>query len=172
MFNRFSEYVTFKQVRQRLAGNDHSMYNVLTKVIPAMEGGISRVLLRGTLVSSPLNIFSASLGWEAYETSRKFLVEKTGSHSLTISLISGSWAGAIDVLLTRPLSVIMARFQTNQRKQTFLSCARQIVAEEGYGALYKGFTSQMLSNVPRMAVFYGFYSTFVTWAKQASAKPD
>jgi hypothetical protein len=157
------------QVRQRLAGNDHSMFNVLTRVIPAMEGGITRVLLRGTLVSSPLNIFSASLGWEAYETSRKFLIDKTGSHSLTISLISGSWAGAIDVLLTRPLSVIMSRFQTNQRKQGFFSCAKQIIAEEGYGALYKGFTSQMLSNVPRMAVFYGFYSTFVTWAKQASS---
>ena len=160
------------QVRQRLAGNDHSMFNVLTKVIPAMEGGITRVLLRGTLVSSPLNIFSASLGWEAYETSRKFLVDKTGSHSLTISLISGSWAGAIDVIMTRPLSVIMARFQTNQRKQGFFSCARQLIQEEGYGALYKGFTSQMLSNVPRMAVFYGFYSTFVTWAKHASVKHD
>jgi hypothetical protein len=76
------------------------------------------------------------------------------------------------VIMTRPLSVIMARFQTNQRKQGFISCARQIVTEEGYGALYKGFTSQMLSNVPRMAVFYGFYSTFVTWAKHASARND
>ena len=158
------------QVRQRLAGNDHSLVNVITKVIPSMEGGISRVLLRGTLVSSPLNIFSASIGWEAYERSRKFLVDKTGSHSLGISLVSGSWAGAIDVILTRPLSVIMSRFQTNHRKQGFTACARQIVQEEGYGALYKGFTSQMLSNVPRMAIFYGFYSTFVTWARQASAK--
>lgn len=160
------------QVRMRLQGGDHSMINVLTRVIPAMEGGITRVLLRGTLVSSPLNIFSASLGWEAYETSKKFLVEKTGSHSLGISLISGSWAGAIDVLMTRPLSVIMARFQTSQRKLGFVACAKELVREEGYGALYKGFTSQMLSNVPRMAVFYGFYSTFVTWARNASAQDD
>lgn len=157
------------QVRTRLANKDHSMFNVLTRVIPSMEGGIARVLLRGTLVSSPLNIFSASIGWEAYERSRKFLIEKTGSHSLLISLISGSWAGGIDVIMTRPLSVIMARFQTNTRKQSFVSCAKQIVREEGYGALYKGFTSQMISNVPRMAVFYGFYSTFVQWAKNASA---
>ena len=157
------------QVRMRLQGGDHSMFNVLTRVIPSMEGGLTRVLLRGTLVSSPLNIFSASLGWEAYETSKKFLVEKTGSHSLAISLISGSWAGAIDVLMTRPLSVVMARFQTSQKRCGFIACARELVREEGYGALYKGFTSQMLSNVPRMAVFYGFYSTFVTWARQASA---
>ena len=146
------------------------MFNVLTRVIPGMEGGLTRVLLRGTLVSSPLNIFSASLGWEAYETSKKFLVEKTGSHSLGISLISGSWAGAIDVLLTRPLSVIMARFQTSARKTGFITCAKDLVREEGYGALYKGFTSQMLSNVPRMAVFYGFYSTFVTYARNVSTK--
>ena len=158
------------QVRTRLAGGDHSMFNVLTRVIPSMEGGIARVLLRGTLVSSPLNIFSASVGWEAYERSRKYLIEKTGSHSLLVSLVSGSWAGAIDVILTRPLSVIMARFQTNTKKQGFFSCASQILREEGYGALYKGFTSQMISNVPRMAVFYGFYSTFVHWAKDASAK--
>ena len=160
------------QVRTRLSGMDHSMFNVVTRVIPSMEGGIARVLLRGTLVSSPLNIFSASIGWEAYERSRRYLIEKSGSHSLPISLISGSWAGAIDVILTRPLSVIMARFQTNARKQGFISCAKELVREEGYGALYKGFTSQMLSNVPRMAVFYGFYSTFVHWAKNASAKPN
>ena len=156
------------QVRQRLLGGDHSMFNVLTRVIPSMEGGLARVLLRGTLVSSPLNIFSASLGWEAYETSKDYLVQRTGSNSLPISLISGSWAGAIDVLLTRPLSVVMARFQTSPKKLGFIACGKELVRDEGYGALYKGFTSQMLSNVPRMAVFYGFYSTFVTWARDAS----
>ena len=72
--------------------------------------------------------------------------------------------------MTRPLSVIMARVQTNPKREKILTAARSIVHEEGYGALYKGLGSQMLSNVPRMAIFYGLYSTFVTWAKDVSVK--
>ena len=158
------------QVRQRCQGGDHSMYNVLTRVIPAMEGGLSRVLLRGTLISSAGNIPSAAIGWQVYESSKSYIRDSSGSHGLWTSLASGGLAGAIDVLMTRPLSVVMARVQTSHRNQGIIAVGKDIVREEGYGALYKGLGSQMCSNIPRMAVFYGLYSTFVTWAHSVSAK--
>ena len=158
------------QVRQRCAGGNHSMWNVLTKVIPSMEGGLSRVLLRGTLISSAGNIPSAAIGWQVYESSKHYIRDTSGSHSLWTSLVSGGLAGGIDVILTRPLSVVMARVQTSHKKLELLQVAKDIVHTEGYGALYKGFGSQMLSSVPRMAVFYGLYSTFVTWAHSVSEK--
>jgi len=158
------------QIKQRCLGNDHSMINVLTRVIPSMEGGLSRVLLRGTLISSAGNIPSAAIGWQVYESSKEYIRATTGSHGLWTSLTSGGLAGAIDVLMTRPLSVIMARVQTNHRREGVIAVGRDIIRSEGYGALYKGLGSQMLSNVPRMAVFYGLYSTFVTWARNVSSQ--
>jgi hypothetical protein len=161
------------QIKQRCLGNDHSMVNVLTRVIPSMEGGLTRVLLRGTLMSSAGNIPSAAIGWQVYESSKDYIRHTSGSHGLWTSLTSGGLAGAIDVLMTRPLSVIMARVQTNHQNKGVISVGKEIIRLEGYGALYKGLGSQMLSNVPRMAVFYGLYSTFVTWARNvASQQPN
>ena len=160
------------QVKQRCLGNDHSMFNVLIRVIPSMEGGLSRVLLRGTLISSAGNIPSAAIGWQVYESSKDYIRKTTGSHGLWTSLCSGGLAGGIDVLMTRPLSVIMARVQTNHRREGVFAVGKEIIREEGYGALYKGLGSQMLSNVPRMAVFYGLYSTFVTWARNVSTSQN
>ncbi len=157
------------QIRQRVAGKNHSVFNVLTKVIPRMEGGLTRVLLRGTLASSAANIPSAAIGWQVYESSKDYLRKTTGSHALWTSLLSGGLAGGIDVLLTRPLSVILARSQTNHKQEPILNITKRIIHQEGYGALYKGLGSQMASNIPRMAVFYGLYSTFVTWARNVSA---
>lgn len=156
------------QIRQRVAGHNHSVYSVLTQVIPNMEGGIARVLLRGTLASSAANIPSAAIGWQVYESSKDYLRKRTGSHALWTSLLSGGLAGGIDVLLTRPLSVILARSQTNHKHEPIGTITKRIIHEEGYGALYKGLGSQMASNIPRMAVFYGLYSTFVTWARNVS----
>ena len=157
------------QVRQRCSGGNHSMWNVLTRVIPSMEGGLTRVLLRGTLISSAGDIPSAAIGWQVYESSKDYIRKTSGSHGLWTSLASGGLAGGIDVLLTRPLSVVMARVHTSQKRVGILQVAKDIIHQEGYGALYKGLGSQMCSNIPRMAVFYGLYSTFVTWAHSRSA---
>jgi hypothetical protein len=157
------------QIQQRVGGNNHSVFSVLTRVIPKMEGGLTRVLLRGTLASSAANIPSAAIGWQVYESSKEYIRNTTGSHSLWTSLVSGGLAGGIDVLLTRPLSVVLARSQTNPKHEPVMKIAKSIVNQEGYGALYKGLGAQMTSSIPRMAVFYGLYSTFVTWARNVSA---
>jgi hypothetical protein len=132
-----------------------------------MEGGVFRVLFRGSFVGIITAVPATALGWQLYETTRNALEKKLNSQSVYISVISGATAGVVGVTVTRPISVVVSRMQTDAQSHRFIATAKAILKSEGIGAFYKGYLARIIATAPRNGIFFSAYQSIITIAKKA-----
>jgi hypothetical protein len=154
-----------QQVQSRCMSQPHDLNFIFNKRLPAMEGGRLSVLLRGSLVGVLTAVPSTALGWQLYESTRNILETKLQSQSVFISVAAGATAGVIGVSLTRPISVVVSRMQTDSQSHRFLATAKAIYKAEGLGAFYKGYLARILATAPRNGIFFSAYQSIITFAK-------
>jgi hypothetical protein len=130
-----------------------------------MEGGAFRVLFRGIFVSLATGVPAAALGWQVYETTKETIQRKFESKSVWTSVGAGCVSGAIGVVATRPIGVVVSRMQTDTQSLGFFRTAKSIYKAEGPGAFYKGLLARLLSSAPRSGLFFAVYQTLITWSK-------
>jgi hypothetical protein len=163
-----------QQVQHRCMGQPFDLKWIVGTKLPAMEGGRVRVLLRGSLVGIVTAVPSTALGWQLYETTRQHLEKRFDSQSVFISMASGAIAGIVGVTVTRPISVVVSRMQTDAQSHRFFATARAIFKAEGLGAFYKGYMARILATAPRNGIFFSAYQSIITIAKKKDSNniPD
>jgi solute carrier family 25 phosphate transporter 23/24/25/41 len=133
-----------------------------------MEGGPLRVLFRGNGVSMVAGVPSAAVGWQVFESVRLLLEDFTGGPSLSTSFLGGCVSGCVTSIVMRPVSVVVARMQTETKGRGFLTVFQDVYRSEGPGAFYKGLGARVASSTPRMGILYSVYQTFISY----SSDPD
>jgi hypothetical protein len=156
-----------QQVQHRCMGQPYDLKWILGTRLPAMEGGVFRVLFRGSFVGIITAVPATALGWQLYETTRNALEKKLNSQSVYISVISGATAGVVGVTVTRPISVVVSRMQTDAQSHRFIATAKAILKSEGIGAFYKGYLARIIATAPRNGIFFSAYQSIITIAKKA-----
>jgi hypothetical protein len=154
-----------QQVQHRCMGQPYNLRWILGTRLPAMEGGVTRVLFRGSFVGIVTAVPSTALGWQLYESTRQYLEKRFDSQSVYISVISGALAGVVGVTFTRPISVVVSRMQTDSQSHRFFATARAIFKSEGIGAFYKGYLARIMATAPRNGIFFSAYQSIITLAK-------
>ena len=154
-----------QQVQHRCMGQPYNLRWILGTRLPAMEGGVTRVLFRGSFVGIVTAVPSTALGWQLYESTRQYFEKRFDSQSVYISVISGAIAGVVGVTFTRPISVVVSRMQTDSQSHRFVATAKAIFKSEGIGAFYKGYLARIMATAPRNGIFFSAYQSIITLAK-------
>ena len=155
-----------QQVQHRCMGQPYNLRWILGTRLPAMEGGVTRVLFRGSFVGIVTAVPSTALGWQLYESTRQYFEKRFDSQSVYISVISGAIAGVVGVTFTRPISVVVSRMQTDSQSHRFFATAKAIFKSEGIGAFYKGYLARIMATAPRNGIFFSAYQSIITLAKK------
>ena len=161
-----------QQVQHRCMGQPYNLRWILGTRLPAMEGGVTRVLFRGSFVGIVTAVPSTALGWQLYESTRQHLENRFDSQSVYISVISGAIAGVVGVTFTRPISVVVSRMQTDSQSHRFFATAKAIFKSEGIGAFYKGYLARIMATAPRNGIFFSAYQSIITLAKKDSVSKE
>lgn len=79
------------------------------------------------------------------------------SGSMYVTFLSAAMAGATSCLALHPMEVLRSRLTCDNAGQYsgLISATRQIVSNEGVGALYQGLGPSLLAILPEAAVTYG-----------------
>jgi hypothetical protein len=161
-----------QQVQHRCMGQPYNLRWILGTRLPAMEGGVTRVLFRGSFVGIVTAVPSTALGWQLYESTRQYFEKRFDSQSVYISVISGAIAGVVGVTFTRPISVVVSRMQTDSQSHRFFATAKAIFKSEGIGAFYKGYLARIMATAPRNGIFFSAYQSIITLAKNDPVLPE
>ncbi|PSC73762.1 mitochondrial carrier [Micractinium conductrix] len=85
---------------------------------------------------------------------------------LQVQLVAGGVAGGLAAAATTPLDVVKTRLQleglgsaTRYNTSSVLPVLRRIMAEEGAGALWRGWQPRVLFHAPSAAICWGIYET-------------
>ncbi|CAM6120370.1 unnamed protein product [Calypogeia fissa] len=155
-------------VKQRLQVR-RSPYNGLTDCMRTMlrEEGLKAffVSYRTTVV---MNVPFTAVHFASYEAAKKILMEfspdKASEENLLTHITAGGAAGALASAVTTPLDVIKTRLQLQGlggserfRNGSVLCAAKQIVRQEGPGALLKGIRPRVLFHTPAAAICWSTY---------------
>jgi len=81
-----------------------------------------------------------------------------GDVSVLNSLVSGSVAGVVAIIVCHPLDTIRVRLQTSNKFAGAMDCAIQTVRNEGGLALYKGMAIPLLAQAVYKAIMFGGYN--------------
>ena len=162
--------ISRQQVSLRCTGQPHDFVYVVARKLPEMEGGLVKVLMRGTVVAVLGSVPSHVLGWQVYESTKNALVKKLEfdrEDSVLVSAVAGTAAGVAKDTLGRPISVVVSRMQTETRSRRFIFTAKELLRAEGIGALYKGYWARILTTAPRTALFFIGYQSIVNQASSS-----
>ncbi len=90
------------------------------------------------------------------------------------SAVSGAFAGGVSVLLFQGIDVIKSRMQglDAHRYKSALDCLRQVVANEGVMALYKGVGPRLSRVCAEVAITMTLYSEVVKMLNKYWITPD
>lgn len=125
------------------------------------EGGI-RSIYKGSVATILRDIPASGMYFMTYEVVKEFLIDEEASskRKMIATIVAGGCAGIANWLVGMPADVLKSRLQTapegtypNGMKDVF----RQLMAQEGPTALYKGVTPVMIRAFPaNAACFVGF----------------
>ena len=79
------------------------------------------------------------------------------------SMACGGAAGAVSVLISHPIDTVKSNMQSlgaSSRYKGNLDCARQIIAEFGYGGLFKGIATRGMRVTLEVALLFTLYESF------------
>lgn len=120
-------------------------------------------LFRGTAATLWRDIPGSGAYFVAYEFFRRsFLKEgqKVGDLSVWVTLFAGGMGGVCNWLAVFPIDVIKSRVQTSEigryRPGTLgmIQCAKELVKEDGYKALFKGLSPALFRSFPANAACF------------------
>jgi len=94
-----------------------------------------------------------------------------GDVTVAHSLLAGSVAGVVAIVVCHPLDTIRVRLQTSQKFSGALDCATQTVRNEGALALYKGMAVPLMAQAVYKAVMFGAYNGSQTLLKNFLKQP-
>jgi hypothetical protein len=82
-----------------------------------------------------------------------------------VSLLAGGFAGMTAMAACFPLETVRTRMATLGAAQgvRLVDYTRQLVATDGFGALYRGLTPSLISVMPYFAVRFGCYDILQRW---------
>ena len=104
------------------------------------------------------------MAYDILKTSR-FIVENPGNPKLTERLIAGGGAGAFAQTMIYPLEIAKTRLAlaASGEYSGIIGCLKATVKENGFGALYKGWTASVLGIIPYAGVDLAVYNTIKDW---------
>ena len=91
---------------------------------------------------------------------------------LGASAVSGAIAGAVMCAFLTPFELVKCRAQVGQEGGRAVAVARRIVAERGFGGLFRGFTHTMVREIPAGAVYFASYEVLQTIFPRARRSED
>lgn len=110
-----------------------------------------------------MNVPFVSIHFASYESCKKLLRKSPEDEGLVTQITAGGIAGGAAALFTNPLDVVKTRLQTDSRaKYTTTSSwqvLRNIVREEGSGALMHGIRPRVLFHIPAAAISWMTYES-------------
>lgn len=134
------------------------------------EGGI-RSIYKGSVATILRDVPASGMYFMTYEVVKELLIdeEATAKRKMMATIVAGGCAGIANWLVGMPADVLKSRLQTapegtypNGMRDVF----RQLMAQEGPTALYKGVTPVMIRAFPaNAACFVGFEFAikFLNW---------
>ncbi|XP_037640694.1 solute carrier family 25 member 40-like isoform X2 [Sebastes umbrosus] len=148
-------------IRTKMQSQKQS-YRELTDCIRSavqMEGWLS--LWRGWGPTLLRDVPFSAMYWYNYEKGRSWLCERynTREPTFTITFISGAVSGTIASIVTLPFDVVKTRRQVelvSSPVSTF-SVMSRIVAQDGFGGLFKGFLPRLIKVAPACAIMITTY---------------
>lgn len=124
----------------------------------AKEG--PRGLFRGTVATLWRDVPGSGVWFAAYEVVRRSALkegQKLSDLSPLVSLFAGGMAGVCNWLAVFPIDVIKSRVQTSESgrylpgSRGMIQCGRDLVAEGGVRALFKGLSPALIRSFPANA---------------------
>ncbi len=91
---------------------------------------------------------------------------------LGASAVSGAIAGAVMCAFLTPFELVKCRAQVGQEGGRAVAVARRIVAERGFGGLFRGFRHTMVREIPAGAVYFASYEVLQTIFPRARRSED
>lgn len=142
------EIVKIRMQMQALEGTNTSTLTVVKEL------GL-RGLYKGVCSTWARDIPYSVLFFPGYATFKKAFAGEDGRTTMPKVIAAGGLAGAIAGGACTPQDVIKTRLQTKSmegRYSGFLDCAKTVIKEEGFGALYKGAINRMLVQAPLFGI--------------------
>ena len=94
------------------------------------------------------------------------------SPTMLESWVAAAVSGAVAGWLTNPLDLVKTRLMTGLPGVSPLQCARQIVGQGGFGALFQGATARVCWLVPFTAIYLAIYEFIKPDAGEETMQPD
>ncbi|KAI8907469.1 mitochondrial carrier domain-containing protein [Powellomyces hirtus] len=119
------------------------------------EGGV-RGVFRGTGLTLMRDVPGSFFYFATYETIKRALTEGIDAklNPATV-LLSGGMAGMVNWTVAIPIDTVKSRFQSSGASGSLGACFRQILAEGGIPALFRGLGPTLIRAFPASAAFFG-----------------
>ncbi|KAG5674153.1 hypothetical protein PVAND_004137 [Polypedilum vanderplanki] len=132
-------------------------------------GGVLRDMIRQEGILRPLRGASAvvlgagpahALYFSSYEFTKSSLAKLKINDNINY-LISATSATLIHDAISNPTEVIKQRLQMyDSPYKSVTDCARKVFKQEGFGAFYRSYTTQLVMNLPYQAIHFSTYEFF------------
>jgi len=96
----------------------------------------------------------------------EFCKKQLGHHPLSYG-VSGICATIVSDAILTPMDCLKQRMQLGNYN-SLLKCAREVVAKNGVGTLYAGYTTTLLMNFPYVAIYFASYEALRSTFKRGS----
>ncbi|KAJ3145846.1 hypothetical protein HDU89_006898 [Geranomyces variabilis] len=119
------------------------------------EGG-ARALFRGTGLTLMRDVPGSFFYFATYESVKRALTEGIDAklNPATV-LLSGGLAGMVNWTVAIPIDTVKSRMQSSAAAGSLGACFRQILAEGGPQALFRGLQPTLIRAFPASAAFFG-----------------
>ncbi|KAJ3159552.1 hypothetical protein HDU86_001561 [Geranomyces michiganensis] len=128
-------------------------FGVMKEIV--REGG-ARALFRGTGLTLMRDVPGSFFYFATYESVKRALTEGIDAklNPATV-LLSGGLAGMVNWTVAIPIDTVKSRFQSSGASGSLGACFRQILAEGGPQALFRGLQPTLIRAFPASAAFFG-----------------
>eukprot|EP01127_Copromyxa_protea_P002049 TRINITY_DN11935_c0_g1_i1.p1 TRINITY_DN11935_c0_g1~~TRINITY_DN11935_c0_g1_i1.p1 ORF type:complete len:311 (+),score=37.05 TRINITY_DN11935_c0_g1_i1:133-933(+) len=135
------------------------------------QTGGTRALFRGMTAIMASAAPAHAVYFTMYEYFRRLFGANSGDPSLALGL-AGACATIISDGILAPGDTIKQRCQISNNYRNPLACARHVIQREGYRALWAGYTTTIVMNVPFHAIYLNVYEPLRKFLVVPSEKYD
>jgi solute carrier family 25 iron transporter 28/37 len=153
--------------RPNLSGSPAlSVYKTTTSIVE-QHGVVG--LFRGVSAMATGAAPAHAMHFATYEFCKKrFGGNKEGHHPFSTAA-AGICATIISDAILTPMDAVKQRMQLGARKYNgMIDCVKTIVGKEGVTALYAGYTTTLIMNIPYVAIYFASYESLRKFLKRGS----
>nr|XP_046255971.1 solute carrier family 25 member 40 isoform X2 [Scatophagus argus] len=157
-------------IRTKLQAQKQSYRELTACIRTAVQSEGLLSLWRGLGPTLLRDVPFSAMYWYNYETGKKWLCEwySTREPTFAITFLSGAVSGSIAAIVTLPFDVVKTKRQVElgELQAKNLSCLvssstfsvmSRIVAQDGFGGLFKGFLPRLIKVAPACAIMISTY---------------